>query len=387
MPAPLEPDKTKGLRPLVIVQSFVPHYRVRFFEELKSFLAQRGVDLHVAAATPPPSIASRRDAALLPWIDMITCRWFRLFGRDVAYRKVSRLIRNLNCHHVIVEQAIRNLETMFLLLPGKRVEVAMWGHGGTYSFNQGAPSTRIKEFITRRSSWFFSYTPAGMKFVSSLGFPQSRTTVVWNSNDSSQLRTDISSLTLDEQQAFIEHHKLTRGKIGLFMGGVDSRKGIEFLHAAARLVHESVPDFKLLIAGTGDLIPWLSENTRDHGEITLLGRVDGRDKALALSVSSMLLIPEWIGLVAVDSLASGVPIVTTAHFSHAPEFEYLSNDTMAVSKHAIEDYAALVVDLITDDARLQGLRGNCYQQADTYSAERMAECFGQGVLSWMGEPS
>jgi len=55
------------------------------------------------------------------------------------------------------------------------------------------------------------------------------------------------------------------------------------------------------------------------GPIVWLGRVDDHDKAIALHAADLLLIPESVGLVAVDSLAAQVPLVTTELRSCCPE--------------------------------------------------------------------
>jgi glycosyltransferase involved in cell wall biosynthesis len=74
--------------------------------------------------------------------------------------------------------------------------------------------------------------------------------------------------------------------------------------------------------------------------VRILGRLDGRAQALALRCADVLAVPEWIGLVAVDSLVAGVPLVSTDHPSHSPERDYLADGVTSVfSAHRVDDYA------------------------------------------------
>ena len=59
------------------------------------------------------------------------------------------------------------------------------------------------------------------------------------------------------------------------------------------------------------------------GRVVLLGQVGTVDVARAGAVSRLLLNPGRVGLVAVDALALGLPVLTTGAARHAPEIEYL----------------------------------------------------------------
>jgi len=115
--------------------------------------------------------------------------------------------------------------------------------------------------------------------------------------------------------------------------------------------------------------------------VVYLGRVEGRQKALALAASDLLVIPEWVGLVAVDSLAAAIPILTT---SHSPEAEYLIHDENSIFvDHSVSTYAKAIQELLCGDSQLQQLTTGCRSASQSLSIELMADAFHQGVLSWI----
>ena len=75
----------------------------------------------------------------------------------------------------------------------------------------------------------------------------------------------------------------------------------------------------------------------------MLGRVNGKTKATVLASADAIVNPGRIGLVAVDALAAGIPVLTTQYRFHAPEAEYLSEgQTMYSSADDPVSYATLI---------------------------------------------
>ena len=96
-----------------------------------------------------------------------------------------------------------------------------------------------------------------------------------------------------------------------------------------------------------------------------------------------VMVPQSIGLVAVDSLAAGVPIVSTSHPLHGPEAEYLEDRKTAVFvEHETSCYAEAIADLLIDTERLEAMAQACIRESDSYSLENMAQAFIDGVLAW-----
>lgn len=368
---------------VVIVHPFVQAYRRALYEALAVRLHERGTELTVVWSTPPPRVAARQDAVTATWTWAAPTRWVTVAGRDVGYRRLGGL-RLTADDLVIVEQAVKNLETYPLMLaPGRRPGVAMWGHGRTYSVSQPAPIASFKQWLTRRAEWFFAYTEAGARHVVERGYPADRVTVVTNTIDTDGLRRDLRAVDDVDIEAFVRAQGLTPGRTALFLGGVDAAKGIDFLLAAAERAEALLPGFVLLVGGAGDQLDTVRAAEQTGRPVRALGRLDGRRKALALTAADLLAIPQWIGLVAVDSLVAGRPIVSTVHPSHAPEAAYLSDTvTCMLSTHDVDAYALTLTGLLADEDRRAAMRLACRAAAPAYSLNRTTEAFVDGIARW-----
>ena len=65
-------------RRVVIVERFLTHYRVAFYESLRSQMAARGIELILLVGEATSAEKSKRDAGMLPWA--ISLRTYYLFG-------------------------------------------------------------------------------------------------------------------------------------------------------------------------------------------------------------------------------------------------------------------------------------------------------------------
>lgn len=356
-------------------------YRDAFYSRLAHALASLDIDCSVIASAPPPSIAARADTSAGAWTREVPAHWFRLGRREVALRSVRQAWKDSPPDLVIVEQAIRNLET-YRMLASRRTGVATWGHGRSYSTPQSRLEATAKQWVTRRAEWFFAYTASGARHVIDRGMPPQRVTVVNNTIDTDALRADLAAVSPGELAAFRQRLGLLPERTALFLGGVDDNKGIDFLLRAARICAERLPGFVLLVAGTGKRSADVERAQANGLPVRALGRVDGTDRALALAAADVVAVPEWIGLVAVDALVAGRPIVSTDHASHSPEREYLTDRTSLFTAHDVDRYAQGIVQLLDDPARRQAMAAAAREDAMRYSLGSMVNRFVDGVVRW-----
>jgi glycosyltransferase involved in cell wall biosynthesis len=366
---------------LLIVHPFVQAYREGLYSELAKHLGEHDVLVRVAQGPPPPSLAGRKDATAAEWAIPTPTTWVRVGGKDVALRRIPH-----TTDLVIVEQAIKNVET-YPLLARKSLggpAVAMWGHGRSYSTPQGPALAATKQFLTRRCDWFFAYSQAGADHVISHGFPAARVSVLNNTIDTAALRRDLDSVSDEDAAAFSRQQGLTPGRTALFLGGVDNAKGIDFLLESAVEAEKRLPGFILLVGGAGDQQDDVGQAQRAGAPIRALGRLDGHAKALALRAADVMAIPSSVGLVAVDSLVAGVPIVTRANGTHGPEADYLTRDLAVwlVATADAAEYAHAVTDLLADTTHLAEMRSRCRGEAPRYGLDHMVDAFVEGVLAW-----
>lgn len=127
-----------------------------------------------------------------------------------------------------------------------------------------------------------------------------------------------------------ETRKKRREKMGigdhpliLFVGKLSAKKGVEVLLEAARRLKEGGVDFRLVIAGDGELAPKLQKTTSRMGlaeRVIFLGPTPNREVAELYSAAEVVAVPslrdpagesEGMPVVILEALAAGRPVVCT----------------------------------------------------------------------------
>jgi glycosyltransferase involved in cell wall biosynthesis len=362
---------------VAIIHPWFPQYRVEFFERLVQRAAEEGVAVSIFHGDSPPEWKDRNDAEFSDAFTRLPTKFFKVRGRTLNRKSLRGFNAAGKFDLVILEQAVRNLESYTLHF--RRLPIAYWGHGKTYTLDIGAGQERLKHWLTSKGRWFFAYTAGGADAVVTAGYPRNRTTVVQNSIDSSALRDGIDAVTEERLADFSSSHDL-RGKTALFIGGLDPSKRLNMLMDAAELAHDLDADFRLLIAGAGVDGALVERRARDAGYISCLGSLFGADKALAIRASQVMAMPGRVGLIAVDSFAGSTPIVTTQWAWHAPEFEYLESGVNAViTADDPASFAAGLISTLKDGPALAVLRAACRVASERYTVEAMVENFLDGM--------
>lgn len=148
----------------------------------------------------------------------------------------------------------------------------------------------------------------------------------------------------------------------LFSGAFDVPfKGVACLLEALAILAERIPDVRLWLSGPGDgrdLLAAAPEAARNRTEILPLGRPEDQADRYARAWATVLPSQrESFGMVMLESLACGTPIVTTDH--GAPQ-ELVTPATGAVSvagdSSSLADALHRAIDLARDDATVQACR-------------------------------
>jgi glycosyltransferase involved in cell wall biosynthesis len=371
------------MRSVFILQPKIPHYRLPFFAELKKLGLDSDIEYIIGVDTYTKENVSDRDFSY-PQILPLFAKRYKLGGRTILKQNIpSNLLKS---DLIIVEYALRNLLVYKWAFFGGVKRLAFWGHGKTYTKSNSKLEEWAKTKLGNRSDWFFGYTKKGVDVVVEKGFQEIRTTVVQNSTDTNQLKEMIRSLSPKSVQNFKSQHNIGAGPVGVFVGELEFSKRLDFLIAAAVEIHNQSADFELLIFGSGPELKNVLASCEEFPFIKYCGRADQNTQALISKVAKLIMMPGRVGLIAVDSFALGLPIVTTKWPWHAPEFEYLSHGRNSViCQDSLEDYSLAVINLIHDESRLNELRNNCLQDSEKYTIESMAINFHGGVLNVLGE--
>ncbi|MEZ5226564.1 MAG: glycosyltransferase family 4 protein [Acidimicrobiales bacterium] len=305
-------------------------------------------------------------------------------GRVVLWHGAQRAV--VGSDVIMLEQQAKAVATyLFLarrLLGGPRV--VLNGHGRNHQTDDHSSFVeRSKAFLTRRADWFFAYTDNSADIVAELGFPRDRITVFKNAldNDARLLQIEETSQTdLDELRAELG---LGSGPVGAYVGRIYEDKRPDFLIDAALELRKLQPDFELLIIGDGNARAAIDAAAAEHDWIHDVGARFDHDLVRHALLADVILNPGAIGLVAVDSMALGRPIVTVADHGHGPEYAYLRPDfdSVVLDKEATpREYAETVAGLFDEPDWLELLQLQAKSRAREFSMDEMVSSFADGFV-------
>jgi glycosyltransferase involved in cell wall biosynthesis len=198
-----------------------------------------------------------------------------------------------------------------------------------------------------------------------------------NAVDVVGLKTHMDGISDADLAEYMHHQGLHPGKVVGYVGGLDAPKRVDLLSAILDELWAADPEVKLLLGGAGADLDKL-ETAVARGQVVPLGHVGGPAKAYLFRSAGVILNPGRIGLLAVETLAAGLPIVTTGAALHAPEHEYLveRESVWTVPDSDARSAAALTLNLLHGDAVESAKRSWDYPTLDD-----MVRNFRAGVLA------
>lgn len=369
------------MRRVAILHPWLPAYRVAFFERLLLSARAADINLQIYTGGVRAEWKHRGDDSMSAAVTPLATREITVRGRRLAYKSIGPLRPFSQWDLVICEQALSNLETYALmaLMPGR---VALWGHGGAYTFREATGERRVRGALTKRARWFYAYTDGGAAAVESMGFDRSRVTVVNNTFDTDEFDNALSEITVADVALFRSQLGVpSRSHLVCLVGAVDRSKRADFVVEAVSRVRRNL-DVHLVVAGDGPGRPELEAVARECGWIHVIGRAEALRKALLLRSASLILNPGRVGLIAVDSARSGTPIVTTDWPYHAPEIEYLTRGSaIAMTEDSPEAFADEVCRLLRNEKARRALRDKALAAGTELTIDNMVDRFLGGLNS------
>jgi glycosyltransferase involved in cell wall biosynthesis len=362
---------------VVIVQETLPAYRVPLFDEIRRRAADHGLQVSLVHGHARGARGQRLSTGTLPWAEVVVNRYLPGPGENGSLVWQPALRRSWAADLVVVEQANRMLLNYALLATRPLgPQVAFWGHGRNMQADPASLGNRFKARLAKAPNWWFAYTQEVADYLVALGASPERMTVVGNAIDVRQLRQDVE-----------RHRAQLVGdprKRCVFVGGLHVHKRLDVLVEAADLIATRVSDFELVVAGDGEQRDFIERAAAERPWLRYVGPTRGPELAALLASARLMLLPGLVGLVALDSFAAGVPLVTTADALHSPEFAYLESGENAVVLRAgldVHAYADEVVRLMQDDNAWHALQDGAWEAAAMHSVEAAAERFVSGLVA------
>ncbi|MEU2204813.1 glycosyltransferase [Microbacterium oleivorans] len=314
-----------------IVQPYIPRYRVAFFDRLRDALAADGITVNLVVSQPAGAQSARGDSAE-PTVDVD-----EVHPRTLSIGRISFTLTNTSGFWRGADAVILPLEgsslDVYRAMSRRRggLRVGLWGHVLNYVAPANILDVRLERALMRRADQVFAYTASGANAAVEAGVDPMKVRMLRNTIDTQALESAVRTVTKADAEAFRSRHGL-RGPTFGYLGGLDASKRIDYLAAALEEMWSLNPAAKVIVAGHGDQAGLLNV-AASRGQVIMLGYADARSKALIGEVSSALLMPGRIGLVAVDALTLRLPIITSEYPWHGPEREYLKDgsDVLVVS--------------------------------------------------------
>lgn len=360
---------------VIIIQPYVPAYRVAFFENLIASLDAMGVECVVTAGVPKGAQAKRGDAAQPDWLERKEQKNLRIKGRSISlgygrkpWLNADAVILGLEGSSLPVYQALREARSTNL-------RVGLWGHVRPYV----APGNPLDLWLEKRqmqmADHIFAYMPGGSEYAVNHGISPEKITTVMNTVDTSALVDALATTTEIDIESFAGTVQFDPSRAVCFLGGLDGSKRIDFLAETLEELWVRDSSIKLLVAGQGEEEHFLNESYA-RGQARPLGYVDTNKKALALKSTRAICMPGRVGLVAVDALVAKRPIITTNWKFHAPEIEYLTEGSARIT--AEDDPKAYAESILRCIENHPEPHESDYPRLDT-----MVDNFAQGIVQML----
>lgn len=366
---------------LVIVQPYIPKYRVPFFESLISTLRELNVDCSIAASQPLGDQKSRMDAVDRPWVVPLKQRNLSFAGKSIGLGGAKKSWASAD--GVIIGLLGSSIDTYLALIESRNrnLRVGVWGHIKPY-VQKGHPiDLALERWQLRRASHVFAYTSGGARYAAAAGVAPGRITTVMNSIDTAFLDKAAKRVSQQEIDAFREAYNLPEASTVAFWGGLDGGKRIDFLCKTLDHLWKIAPEIKVLVGGSGSQAHLLHPSI-ERGQVYYLGIVDQQAQALISKVARAILMPGRIGLIAVDALVLGLPIISTDWPFHSAEIEYLTEgETLFTSPNNELAYAESILQFLSSTETVS--RSTSVPQFPTL--ENMVHNYTTGVIRMLDD--
>ncbi len=367
----------------VIVYRYIPHYRLEFYQLLRTMLLERGIALELVYGDPGPNDAVKKDSIEISWGIKINNKIWKIGNRELFWQPIFRHIKGADL--VIVESASRLLVNYILIVRYKLgiQKFAYWGHGRNFQdISASRGGEWIKQLLSNQVHWWFAYNNYSVRVLQQRKFPLERITSVQNAIDTCYLTKALEQWTPQKLEIFSSELGIKSKNVAVFIGGIYHEKRISFLLESLILIRQEISDFEMIFIGSGSDVGLIQNAAAVHKWIHFVGPKFNIEKVPYFAISKLLLMPGLVGLGILDAFALETPLVTTNISYHSPEIDYLENGVNGIVVMDCEDpqpYARAVINLFKDESSRFRLVQACRVARENYTIEAMARRFSHGI--------
>ena len=339
-------------RKILIVQEYIPHYRIALFDRLGQEENLDVTVLHSGKPTAAPErfyheiIVNQRALGVLRYQD-------RVMELSTAF------------DIVILMFDMRYISTLRLLLTSGRIPVILWGIG----LGQREWVNKLRMAVMNKAKGLVLYDGAVIPRFVEKGFPEERIFVAHNT-----VHVHHEADWSNPRRTF------------LFVGQFKERKRVQDLLSAFYCARPELPeDIHINIVGSGDQRAELEAQAAELGikdRVSFLGKITENEKLAPLFEKAIAYVsPGHVGLSVLQSFAYGVPVVTTKDTFHGPEANnMIDGENSLYYNGSIEQLTEKLVYLANnpDDALLLGKNAYEYYN-ENRTIDKMSEGFTDAI--------
>lgn len=307
----------------LIFYPFFPTYRLAILEALAG---RQDVSFEFAAGCRGRAGIKSLNAA--DFSDLLELRTRRI-GPFSSNPGALRLSLNSKFDAVVIAPATLSVSVWSILI-ARRLrarETYLWGQCG----KPGArgPKRFVQEAMNRLATGLLVYGESEREGATSRGTSMDKVHIVNNAVEHPGTHDWLSSDEFDAEsfrRGIGNATPLTDINVA-YIGRVSPQKRVDALVDAVRLLRGDYPNLKATIVGDGAALPGLRERVdAERLPIELLGAIhDSAGVTRVLSGATVVVAPSEIGLLAVDALLHGVPVLYGDNrLGNGPEVEALT---------------------------------------------------------------
>jgi glycosyltransferase involved in cell wall biosynthesis len=165
----------------------------------------------------------------------------------------------------------------------------------------------------------------------------------------------------------------------LFSGRINRLKKLDHAISAIHIIAEYTTNVKLIIIGDGEDFSAMKKFANDliPKNAFFLGEIyDPLILAKIFSLSSLFLMPQYVGLSIVHAFSFGLPIITEDAENHGPEIQFLQNgyNGYLTKENNINDLADKILYLINNPSKLSIMSQNALKTSkDQANIDKMTD--------------
>ena len=376
---------------VAISQRIVPHYRVPVFKELSS---RENIDLtlYYGRGFKTGSQVNAKEITGINAKKLFTIMLNYSGGYGSSQLRVWHPFLTLhlflgNYDVLIVEPSTNFYNNIFTFIYckifGKKF---IWHESGSIPKEQRPKFRRmidpILSIFIKGANAFITYNSyADHSLKRDFNIDSKKIFRAQNSVDTSNIDSEIEKFS-----PYVESKKkeleLIGFNIAMYIGGIETRKKIDFLIKAVTKLNKSGIPTKALIVGDGpdkeELIQELSAEDKSH---TVFAGKHVKDATLYVLLSDVVVLPSSGGLSVMTAFACKKPFVGSEEIEHGGIKDYVTNGVngFLVKENDVEDLELKLMNVFSDPLLYKELCNNAYQTSKNITVPNMVDGFENAI--------